>query len=582
MRSESKVSIDSQNGFNSSEANRNFFTKSRILKNAFVLSSGFILLFTANDALTMLQSTINREQGIGVDTQAIIFACFCVSALLLPKYVIKKIGCKATLVFSMASYVPILAANFYPRWALMVPCAILSGIGASLLWGSQCTFLNEIAAIYAEHLVPVVDLKQNDRKAKINAFPTENVNSNRPKKSVSRSISDNQAAETESKPDGKKFNSGGIEKNCLQSNWNTFSKTKQKTEENGTNGDTAKHTEKQFAKTYKVHQLDPSSLTEIQDTKSISENSNLPKLIESTTARFFGCHGMAYLSTHIWSNLMSYYVLQKDHNQHSSAGNFSCTCGADFCNEESLCFIQNLGDPSNEVRYILTGACVALSVCSVILVAAFMDPLRTDKKHVSFSLDLLMATFNLARKKKKVLLLIPMSFYIGMMHGFYIGDYTKSYIGCAWGTHHIGLVSVCYGAMCAISSLLSGWLVKRLGRLPILIFAAIVNLADVLLLLLWHPHPNEPALFFIASGLFGFSTGIFWSQIRAFYGILFKADEEAAFATYHLWQSLGTCVSFSYSNYLCTSVKVYLLLVVSTVAIFGYLAVELCRFFRRE
>ncbi|GFX26217.1 protein unc-93 homolog A [Trichonephila clavipes] len=124
------------------------FTKFRILKNLVVISSTFVMLFTAYDGLSMLQSTMNKEGNIGTISQAVVYAGFCTSSLLLPKYVIKKLGCKITILISSISFIPYIAANFYPTFLTMMPSAFLLGLGESLLWGAQCTYFNESALFY--------------------------------------------------------------------------------------------------------------------------------------------------------------------------------------------------------------------------------------------------------------------------------------------------------------------------------------------------------------------------------------------------------------------------------------------------
>ncbi|GFY76733.1 UNC93-like protein, partial [Trichonephila inaurata madagascariensis] len=83
-------------------------SKLKIIKNLCLISFSFFLLFTAYDGLTMLQSTMNKKGGIGVVSQAVGYISFCTSSLLLPKYVIKKLGCKASLVTSLLMYIPFL------------------------------------------------------------------------------------------------------------------------------------------------------------------------------------------------------------------------------------------------------------------------------------------------------------------------------------------------------------------------------------------------------------------------------------------------------------------------------------------
>ncbi|XP_054718402.1 protein unc-93 homolog A-like [Uloborus diversus] len=505
------------------------FTDRQIIKNLFVLCSGFLFLYIAYDALFMLQSTMNREQGIGVACQAIVYSFFCLCSLLLPKYIIKKLGSKVTLTIGMFACVPYVAANFYPHWAVMVPCALSAGFGSSLLWASQCTYLNEISVLYAKHQF----LKTHSSRG--SSFSCDKSSS------IQFNWVNNKAL------NNKESQTSAI--NDPRTNINKKDEVNEETFQNTQNSE------------------------KCLESSSEKESSAYSRMVESWTARFFGFHGMAYMATRIISNLMSFYLLQKDAPD-SKFSNSTCVCGANFCNVESECFAHNVEPPSTEVRYILTGICVVIGLFSVFLVGIFLDPLKMGKEEVSFSLDFMLSTFRQARKKRQILL-IPLCFYVGMIQGFYTGDFTKSYIACAWGTYHVGLVSICYGATCALASLASGWMVKRFNRLPVFILAGAVNLASIIIFLMWHPKPKKPAMFFIAAGMWGTSTGILWSQLRAFVGVLFKKDEEAAFGAYYLWYSLGWCLSFAYSNYFCTYVKVYVLLAVSSVGIIGYLTVEI-------
>jgi len=46
-----------------------------------------------------------------------------------------------------------------------------------------------------------------------------------------------------------------------------------------------------------------------------------------------------------------------------------------------------------------------------------------------------------------------------------------------------------------------GAVVKKVGRVPIFLFGAALNLALVIALLLWKPNPSEPAVYFIIAAL---------------------------------------------------------------------------------
>ena len=61
----------------------------------------------------------------------------------------------------------------------------------------------------------------------------------------------------------------------------------------------------------------------------------------------------------------------------------------------------------------------------------------------------------------------------------------------------------------------------------------------------------------------------------AFYGVIFPAEEEAAFSNYRLWESLGFAIVFSYSTAFCIDVKLYILAGVLVVGMIGYLTIEI-------
>lgn len=90
-------------------------------------------------------------------------------------------------------------------------------------------------------------------------------------------------------------------------------------------------------------------------------------------------------------------------------------------------------------------------------------------------------------------------------------------MGCAWGTSHVALVSACYGAACALSSPVSGWLIKLIGRIPIISFSAVVHVAAQILMLHWKPSADNPDLFFVLAALWGTTVGILFSQVKGIY-----------------------------------------------------------------
>ena len=126
-------------------------SKARIIKNLVVVSFGFLCLFTSFQSLSNLQSSLNKEDGLGVGGLSIIYGALVLSCLLLPKFVIARLGCKWTIAVSMLCYILYMGANFYAIWGTIVPSAIILGLGAAPLWSAKCTYLTETGVWYARH-----------------------------------------------------------------------------------------------------------------------------------------------------------------------------------------------------------------------------------------------------------------------------------------------------------------------------------------------------------------------------------------------------------------------------------------------
>ncbi|XP_056620527.1 protein unc-93 homolog A [Triplophysa dalaica] len=114
---------------------------SRNTKNVLVVSFGFLLLFTAYGGLQSLQSSLNAEDGMGVISLSVIYAAIILSSMFLPPIMIKNLGCKWTIVISMACYVTYSFGNLSPGWASLMSTSAILGMGGSPLWSAKCTYL---------------------------------------------------------------------------------------------------------------------------------------------------------------------------------------------------------------------------------------------------------------------------------------------------------------------------------------------------------------------------------------------------------------------------------------------------------
>ncbi|GBL76423.1 Protein unc-93 A [Araneus ventricosus] len=467
------------------------FTKSRVIKNLVVISSTFLMLFTAYDGLSMLQSTMNKEHNIGTISQAVVYGGFCISSMLLPKYVIKRLGCRITILIASVLFIPYIAANFYPKWFTMMPSAFLLGIGTSLIWGAQCTYFNESALIYCtltareevqksnvestqtstealssagesnaasvedlaarnSNATSVHDLSANNsNRQSVEQLSVENLNSN-----YSHFYENSQ--DFISTPQIKaKFKGDTLpEKKDIPPRRGSYSVNK-RFKVSAVPSDLGKSVEERLGISAR-NELNPHPII-TGKTRSISAPSYNPNEnkgnalasrqnresyyrvprkstgyidalqrfagLESITARFFGFHGLVFHSAQVWSNLVSYYILQAGNHENATV-NSTCFCGYEFCNSQPECVGVSGGGVNEDLRYLLSGVSVILAVIGVILVLVLLDPLQTEKEPVKFNFNVLLATFRNCKKLEQISL-IPISLYIGMIQGFYTADFTK-------------------------------------------------------------------------------------------------------------------------------------------------------------
>jgi hypothetical protein len=72
----------------------------RTYKNLLVISGAFLLQFTAFNGMQNLQSSLNTEANIGVNSSSIIYVFLIISSIFLPHPVMSIFGLKWTLVIS--------------------------------------------------------------------------------------------------------------------------------------------------------------------------------------------------------------------------------------------------------------------------------------------------------------------------------------------------------------------------------------------------------------------------------------------------------------------------------------------------
>jgi predicted MFS family arabinose efflux permease len=296
---------------------------------------------------------------------------------------------------------------------------------------------------------------------------------------------------------------------------------------------------------------------------------------EVIIVRFFGMFFLAFQSSQIWGNLISSQILSDD----GSGPEDISACGVDFCPSHAK-NLSALGSDEKGKLYTLAGVYIGCAAAAAVIVAIFVDPLlrygekeRTGESSKLSGYQLLTATGRQMIKPYQ-LLIIPLTIWSGMEQGYFSADYTQAYITCSWGIGNVGYVLICYGVCDAIASISFGPVIRYLGRVPIFIFGALINVAMIITMFYWKPDPSTPVIFFVIAGFWGIADAIWQTQINALYGVIFPHNEEAAFSNYRLWESVGFIIAYVTGNNACINAKLISLLGVVTIGMAGYLIVE--------
>ena len=96
-------------------------SKAIVIKNLLGLTIAFCLHAVSTMSIIAIQSVLNQTQGLGITCQLVIFCFQLVFSLVLPQILCEMIGFKWSAIIAELTGALYVAANFYPRWATLMP-----------------------------------------------------------------------------------------------------------------------------------------------------------------------------------------------------------------------------------------------------------------------------------------------------------------------------------------------------------------------------------------------------------------------------------------------------------------------------
>ncbi|XP_063688140.1 protein unc-93 homolog A-like isoform X2 [Bolinopsis microptera] len=309
--------------------------------------------------------------------------------------------------------------------------------------------------------------------------------------------------------------------------------------------------------------------------------------------RFFGIFFCMFQTWGIWGNIVTATVLapKSDWMEPDAAG--LAQCGANFKVVHDV--VAEVTDKGGEVEeagvakeqvYMLAGIYLVFAIIGPTIIFFFLDPLskygedeRKEQKGKS-GVQLLMATFSHFAKNKYQMLIMPITIWSGLEQGWFGASFTAAFITCPIGVHNIGYIIIVYASTDAICSFLFGWILKRIGRIPVFLMAAVFNMSVILILLHWTPTVEHKAYLYLFAILWGMGDAVWQTQINAFYGVIFPGQEEPAFSNYRLWESLGFLAAYLIGNNIVLSTFMWILVGWLSVSFVGYIIIEVLEYKR--
>lgn len=223
----------------------------------------------------------------------------------------------------------------------------------------------------------------------------------------------------------------------------------------------------------------------------------------------------------------------------------------------------------------LAGTFSIFCLAATLLVLLGMDHLKLQDRQ-----DCLASIRNVREclRDRWMQLVLPMAVFVGLEQAFIYGDFGKSYVVCTLGVHRLNLVFLTMGLLQSIAAATLSMLLRSIQRYYIVGVGFLFHSCLLMVLILWKPMEDDPALFYVISAAWGVCNAIWEVLSFSLLTSQFSSDRwQAAFAVTTSFKYFGLSVAFGAHGILCNDIKLYGLafFLLSAVVSFVYLDVKL-------
>ncbi|KAJ3652148.1 hypothetical protein Zmor_018138 [Zophobas morio] len=107
----------------------------------------------------------------------------------------------------------------------------------------------------------------------------------------------------------------------------------------------------------------------------------------------------------------------------------------------------------------------------------------------------------------------PLALFIGLEQAFMYADFSKSYVVCTLGIHRLNLVFLSMGLLQSIAACTLSMLLRTIRRYYVVAVGFTFHACLLMVLILWKPIEDDPALFYVISAAWGVCNAI-WEMLN--------------------------------------------------------------------
>ncbi|XP_020294307.1 UNC93-like protein [Pseudomyrmex gracilis] len=255
-------------------------------------------------------------------------------------------------------------------------------------------------------------------------------------------------------------------------------------------------------------------------------------------------------------------------------------CGAEYCSGEMYFYNESLPTITSDASTVLVSIWLGLAILGFFISCAFLDyRMQKSLKHDCKCVKDILKSVKCAFQDPKLQLAAPLTFFIGLEQGFIYDDFMEAYVGCTLGGART--VAVCFLTLAflqAVATVTLSMLLRHVAdkRYFVVAVGFAFHFVLLLLLLVWKPTRDDPAVFYVISAAWGLCNSIWETLIYTLVMGLYPNSWQGPLSTSLFWRWLGLTLALGLHGVVCTRYRVIGLGTMLVMTVVPHLWLEIC------